>query len=480
MDKPKIDGSSRRRRMLPQRANSKPGSMRLASLSEQENVNIPQPSSTLQAPHFSTTTKSQQIEARSMPPPPSLGRSRSTREPSNTGTTKLQSIASTTRRPSAARPSTQAAQESLVTPARARTSSVGLNAPTTGKASFHGRSVSHQVPKTAVSDTSSTRTSSRGSNIQASSRASLHGRSVNQQVPKTVVPGTSSLRTPLPRQSSLRSQKPAFSTLQQHFTPKKPAKRQEPTPTSQSESKDEIPSADIFRLQMELTQLHLLHRSASTTQTQWEQSAKKHFQHQFTALCERHVELKEIAQQQQTLINQLASVQWSHGKTGPQIVEKVQILSRNITEICNLLDTEGKYTRILEIFKSWFAQALKIREQRESQTKGQNIGRALEFIEGIGDGWKAEAMVLERDLTYCLREVKGFGSVAGGSSLGKILELYNKLIAGLIEELDVVQWVENEIMVQETGWVERTIHNLAENVSGDIGSMVSSQRELQS
>lgn len=144
------------------------------------------------------------------------------------------------------------------------------------------------------------------------------------------------------------------------------------------------------------------------------------------------------------------------------------MLSRNISDVCNLLDTEGKYTRIVEIFESWFAQALRIREQRES--KAEKIGRGLEFIEGLGDGWKAEAMVLERELTYCLRELKGFGSVQGGSSLGRTVELYSKLITGLIEELDAVQWIENEIMVQETGWVEKAIHGLASNVSDDIGS----------
>lgn len=236
-----------------------------------------------------------------------------------------------------------------------------------------------------------------------------------------------------------------------------------------------ITSADILHLQMELTQLHLLHRSASSSQSQWEQSAHDHFQCQFNILCERHTELKEIAHQQQTLINQLALVQWSHGKTGPQIAEKVQILSRNISDVCVLLDTEGKYTHIVEIFEEWFSQALRIREQRESKMESNRGDKALNFIEGIGDGWKAEAMVLERELTYYSREVKGLGSIQGDSSLGRIVDLYRKLIAGLIEEIDVVQWVENEIMVQEGSWVERTIRKLASNVSDDIGANVSSQ-----
>lgn len=287
-----------------------------------------------------------------------------------------------------------------------------------------------------------------------------------------MVPGVSSLRTALARQSSLKSQRPEFSTLQQHFTPKKMAKPSEPSPVSHIDSKEEAPSAEILLLQMELTQLHLLHSSASSVHIEWQQSAKDHFQQHFTTLCERHVELKEIAQQQQSLINQLALVQWSHSKTGPQIAEKVQIISRNITDVCILLDTDGKYTRILDIFEEWFTQALRIREERESRNDSKKAGRRLDFIDGIGDGWKAEAMVLERELTYCLRELKGFGSVQEGSSLGTLVELYSRLIDGLIEELDVTQWIENEVMVQESSWAEKTIRKLASHVSDDIGSMV--------
>lgn len=228
---------------------------------------------------------------------------------------------------------------------------------------------------------------------------------------------------------------------------------------------------------MDLAQLHLLHRSAAIVQAQWERSAQEAFQHRFDALCERHSELKEIAHQQQTLINQLALVHWSQGKSGTQTADKVQLLSRNLSDVCNLLDVEGKYTRILKIFESWFTQALDIRGQREA--KAATAERSLSFIEGIGDGWKAEAMVLERELTYCLRDLKGFGTVRHTSSLGRILSLYDKMVVSLLEELDVIQWIENAIMVQETSWVESTVHKLASNVSNDIGSSASTQSTVQ-
>lgn len=439
MDPVKVlsDGSSRQRSILPQRAGSKPSSTRLDSLGEQEDIAAGKQSTALQKPQATTVTDGSQDETKSMPPPAKLGRSRSVRKSAKDGAVRSQPAPSVMRKPSAGKPPSQ---DLFVTPARAIVkSNISINT-TTSKTSFHGRSVSQQLRPTAT-------------------------------------PSGSSLRTPSFRQSLMKTQRPAFSVMQQQFTPKKSNKSRPTSPSSQSTNKDEIPSADVFHLQMELAQLHLLHRSAAPVQAQWEQSARESFQHRFDALCERHVELKEIAHQQQTLINQIALVQWSQSRSGAQIAEKVQLLSRNVSDVCNLLDAEGKYTRILEIFESWFTQALDIRGQREAKTT--KAERGLSFNEGIGDGWKAETMVLERELTYCLRDLKGFGNVRQTSSLGRILSLYGKMVVSLLEELDIIQWIENEIMVQETSWVESTIHKLASNVSDDIGSMASTEATTQ-
>ena len=218
---------------------------------------------------------------------------------------------------------------------------------------------------------------------------------------------------------------------------------------------------------MELAQLHLMHRSANTIQTQWERSARSYLEKRIDALSERHKELREIANQQQQLINQLALVQWSHGKAGAQVAENVALLSRTIAEVCSLLEPEGKYSRILAVFESWFAQALEKRQRRQSGPDRERA--AIDFIEGIGDGWKAETMVLERELTYFKRDLKAFGSVEPNSSLGRVRSLYSKLILNLVEELDITQWIENQITIQETSWVEGTIEKLASDVGNDIG-----------
>ncbi len=420
---------SRRRSMLPQRAGLKPGSTPLASLSEKGNTGSGKQTITFEKPKSPTSHEANDDAAKTHPPA-KIGRSRSVRESTKDQTAKSQASQSTMRKPSAGRPSSH---ETFATPTRTRVTFGSSNVRTTGKAPFHGRSVSQQLEPKAT-------------------------------------PRLRSIRTPSLRQSSMNNQKPAFSAMQQHFTPKE-AKSRPTSPSTQALGKEEIPSADIFHVQMELAQLHLLHRSAATVQKQWGRSAKDSFQQRFSALHEQHADLKDIAHQQQILINQLGLVNWSQGKTGTQIAEKIQLLSRNISDVGNLLDAEGKYTRILQIFESWFTQVLDVRGKRE--VKAANTGKDLGFNEGIGDGWKAEAMVLERELTYCLRDLKGFGTIHDASSLGRILSLYSKLVVSMLEELDIIQWIENEIMIQETCWVERTIHNLASNVSDDIGSIAS-------
>ena len=430
------EGGSRRRSMLPQKAGLKPGSTSLASLSETESIGSGQQPITHEKPQSSRFYDANNDAAKTRPPA-KIGRSRSIRESTKDQTAKSQASQSTIRKPSAGRPSSH---ETFAIPTPKRVTSGSSNVRTTGKAPFHGRSVSQQLEPKATPRL----------------RAIAH-------------------RTPSLRQSSMNNQKPAFSAMQQRFTPKS-AKSRPTSPSTQPQGMDMIPSADIAHVQMEVAQLHLLHRSAATVQKQWEGSAMDSLQQRFIALHERHVDLKDIAHQQQILINQLGLVSWSQGKTSTQIAEKLQLLSRNISDVGSLIDAEGKYTRILEIFESWFTQALDIRGKREG--KAANTGKDLGFNEGLGDGWKAEAMVLERELTYCLRDLKGFGIIHNASTLGQTLSLYSKLVVSMLEELDVIQWIESEIMVQETCWVERTIHILASNVSDDIGSIASTRPKV--
>lgn len=300
-------------------------------------------------------------------------------------------------------------------------------------------------------------------------QSSMHERSVSQQVshmPRSGIsmlpPNTSSLQQP-----ASKAKKPAFSAMQQHYSPKKDPNCLPPKDKMAPKALLEGDSSEISNLRVELSQLHMLHRSAASVQGQWEESAKNSFRTRFDDLCMRHAELKEIAHQQRILLNQLALVEWCQGIPSAHVAEKVQQVSRNMADIRSLLEPDGKYSRVLDLFGAWFTRASQIESSRDKDTIFAQR-QDLSFIDGIGDGWKAEAMVLERELTYCLRELKGFGEIRAVSSLGRMLSLHKTLVLSLLEELDVTQWIENEIMEHEGTWMEQTINKLSSNVSSNI------------
>ena len=149
------------------------------------------------------------------------------------------------------------------------------------------------------------------------------------------------------------------------------------------------------------------------------------------------------------------------------VAERVQTLSRIIGEVETMLDEGegGKFGRVIGVWERWLEQAEKVREGRKADGQGS---KGLVFIEGVGDGWKAEAMVLERELGYFLRDLGRFGEVRGDSSLGRLMRGWVALVKGLEEELDLLQWIEAEIMTEEEVWVEGIVGELGRGVTEGI------------
>ena len=431
--------SLRRRSMLPQLAQKNetrlplPSPTRMRPTRERTDSQDDQPEAFEIAAAQQRAHDTDQPCKTSMPPPPSLGRLRSLQPDSKTPGATSASLGGSQR------------------------SSSATNASNVDHPPLSGR----------------TRASSGIKMPSKVSNPTSHGRSSSQQVSVRPMEGLTKGvqgRSSTAREFSTRLQKPAFSTLQQHYSPKKSINKLPPIPTKRSSKSpdDESIERNMRPLQTELTQLHIMHRTAPQIQHQWECSAKAHYQTRFEDLYARHLELKDIAHEQQTLLNQFALVEWCQGIPSSQVAEKVQTLSRNIADLRALLAPDGKYTRVLEVFISWFDQARGIQDSRRNGADGART-EDLMFIEGIGDGWKAEAMVLERELTYCSRDLKDFGEVREGSSIGRALMLHRTMVANLLSELDVTQWIESQIMVREATWMEDTIDQLSSKVSNGMG-----------
>ncbi|KAL9104221.1 MAG: hypothetical protein Q9163_000821 [Psora crenata] len=369
----------------------------------------------------------------SMPRPPIPGPLRSSHAPLNNQGASRPSLSSSMRKPTTVRASSP---NDPLASGRSRASSGTKLLSNPPEAASHGRSLSHQITSTSV------------------------------RVPNKTAPSAPAIRS-----TSMKLQKPAFSTFQQHYSPRKGPSRLPPVPLKKAaQQTDPDATADNIRsLELELLQLHVMHRAAPNVQRQWEESARSHFRKRYDDLCVRNVELKEIAHQQQTLLNQLALVEWCQGIPSSQVAEKVRTLSRNIADLKMLLDHDGRYMRVLAVFQSWFKQAQTTQSLRQTRNEDDRHSKDLTFIEGIGDGWKAEAMVLERELTYCSRDLKIFGDVRIDSSLGSIVSLHKTLLANLLDELDIVLWIEDHVMAEEAVWMEDTIQKLSSNITNGMG-----------
>ena len=160
-------------------------------------------------------------------------------------------------------------------------------------------------------------------------------------------------------------------------------------------------------------------------------------------------------------------MEWGAGIPSAVIGEKVEVLSRDVGELEGMVAAEeGKFERVRLVWETWFDQVERMREVREEKVGGGGLeGR---YVEGIGDGWKAEAMVLERELGYVRKDLEAFGDVKEGSGLGKIVRLGTRLCQGLLEELDVMQWIEGEVMREESVWVDEMVGRLGKGLSDGV------------
>ncbi|MCJ1231144.1 hypothetical protein MMC12_007820 [Toensbergia leucococca] len=316
--------------------------------------------------------------------------------------------------------------------------------------------------------------------IHSASRVPTHARSVSEvsstlprhaRTVSQILPGERkfrSLHTSLPAANLNKVQRPEFSTLQRHYTPRKVLKAPSTSLLAQDlvqASSAEALCDEAIHLQTELIHLSFLHQSSDRIQRQWEQSAKRILRSRFDLGSKRHGELRALENEAQTFINIIALKDWTYDDSATEIAEKVQTLSRNIHVIYSLSDPGGKYTRIIDSFESWFVWASRIRCSRNEPVS--TIGNETEFVESIGNGWKAELALLERKLISCLEELKYLDGGRESSNLACVRMQSRDLTANMLKELECMRNIESEMMLEEESWIKYTIHRLESDVIQD-------------
>ncbi|KAI9763197.1 MAG: hypothetical protein M1840_000863 [Geoglossum simile] len=271
--------------------------------------------------------------------------------------------------------------------------------------------------------------------------------------------------------ATAEQKKPAFSTLQQHFTPKKALK----APTSfylataaGKQSNDELMSPETARLQTELLQLHLLHESSAEVLHSWQGSVEVKLQRRFEDVAQKYRRVAALERETQARLNLCALKEFARdGGAGQGLGERIQSLGSVIPEIVSVTGAGGKYARLVKNFEWWIEWIEQIQETRGRDGSAFNGVGEMEFVDGLGNGWRDETATLSRKLGFWLQNLDGVGSSPAGSSLALVVARCRCLVEGMLQELDIMRGMECAIVVRESCWVsEKVAELLAEIDSG--------------
>jgi hypothetical protein len=167
----------------------------------------------------------------------------------------------------------------------------------------------------------------------------------------------------------------------------------------------------------------------------------------------------EIVQEKEKDCRKRANVdalqQWGVGDSG-LLAENVQLLAGVVTEVSQLVEPDGRLQGILDIFEEWIKYVSTIWDTRYASHSPADV----EFIEGLGEPWRAEVRALTRQLAGMGRVLEGLEKPKEGSSLRALVDGSTHLINGSLEELKVVLKLEGEAVKREKLWVDERMGRL--------------------
>ncbi|CAD0090586.1 unnamed protein product [Aureobasidium mustum] len=457
------DGTVKKRSQLPQ----------LTPRSLKTTKDVSASSLPVSSPTRSTigiATRSKEDKAAMPPPAAPLGRSQSIR----TRTTP-QSSSSTTA--SSTRPGLTAPLRSLSTRAPASSTTT---APKPRVVSHSRTASASTLAASSTGDSTLKRSAtlaSRHLRSQSSTTTGLNSRFTTPSTPSTptsikssadpvkppvrrlVRPGATSSVPNLEPSTS----RPAFNTLQQHYSPAKTTLPKPPVPSSRpapSAEEKAVQSGAVFemtKLQSELLYLSILHESAEPNFRSYETSARRALQTEFEAAQDEVNEIREqerIFQEQENLaaIADWLGVEAAH--MGPEAAEMIQSLSGCFNEIMMLSAPESKYTALVHSFSEWASEATE-------------PDRAHIFSGPLAQDWHQTHASITQRLRLVEREVEMLPSAPSQanndakSSLSIMLECLKNLVLGMKEELEAMARLEQQVVSTEKQRVSNAVAGLS-------------------
>ncbi|KAI8720791.1 hypothetical protein NCS52_00525100 [Fusarium sp. LHS14.1] len=260
--------------------------------------------------------------------------------------------------------------------------------------------------------------------------------------------------------------RPAFTTLQQHYSP---AKSSAPKPLTSTflapPSPSKLPanvaaSAETSRLQTELLQLHLLHKDATAVDTAWRASAERKLGDRFSklAVASKQADDRERAEVERE--NVLILRNWA---AGGGLEERIQTLDAVVNGVWTLGEPGGRYARVVRRFERWVDRMCEIEDARRDGGALLQESEFL-FIGELETEWKEEYTGLVRRLETLGRQLEGLGyfsetddgdKTAELSSLQRMVEGSRTMVEGMLAELAIMEDIERDALAREDDWIER-------------------------
>ncbi|WYZ40551.1 hypothetical protein EsH8_IV_000892 [Colletotrichum jinshuiense] len=280
--------------------------------------------------------------------------------------------------------------------------------------------------------------------------------------------------------------RPAFSTLQQHYSP---AKSQAPKPLTATylapPSPSKLPtnvalSAETSRLQTELLQLHLLHRELPSVTSQWHASARAKLADRHAALGKSSKDLAALEADAAERLNVAALHRWAaasasptKGGRGRSLEDKIQRLDALVTFLWSLDSPGGKHHRLVRTFERWASSLSDLEAARARAEDARDPSALLDpnlevrFGGGLDDRWKEESSALVRRLEGWNAQLRDFdyvddhgdgdgdgeGKATQVPSLKRMLDGCRSLIRDMLDELAVMEQIEAAAVERETEWI---------------------------
>ena len=252
-------------------------------------------------------------------------------------------------------------------------------------------------------------------------------------------------------------ERPSFNTHQQKFSPQKQA------PTTGKDATVEQAYNPYAKgnldANMELLHLHALHRGSGKVQKEWFESAKESYRKQFDSLVSLNATLNEREKDMVEQHNAAAMMAWGSQGGGHTIERKLQVLSSAVAEACELTASDGKYTLALQAFEHWY-EAAEDTQRRRLDRKNTRV----DFLEGLGDGWKAEMTGLQARVVQVSNNILSLGDVHEKSDLSRCVTSLSEMLMNMLEELEMMQFIEEAMVGQEHIWVQTSIDRMASDL----------------